>query len=128
MGKRWTEKEDNVLVTMRDAGTSYREIASIMGRTAQSCQQRIFALGKSKKHVKPKVMVEVGDIVPGWPVARSAVTSKPEAYIMMVQEATPGTNPYQEASYPLDLDYTFLKPKPTLLKRIIHKLFNSGFL
>jgi len=125
MGKRWTEKEDNVLVTMRDAGTSYREIASIMGRTAQSCQQRIFALGKSKKHVKPKVVVEVGDIVPGWPVARSAVTSKPEAYIMMVQEATPGTNPYQEASYPLDLDYTFLKPKPkpTLLKRIIHKLF-----
>ena len=95
MGKRWTEKEDNVLVTMRDAGTSYREIASIMGRTAQSCQQRIFALGKSKKHVKPKV----------------------------VQEVTPVANLYQEASYPLDLDYNFLKPKPTLLERIIHKLF-----
>ena len=95
MGKRWTEKEDDVLVTMRDAGTSYREIASIMGRTAQSCQQRIFALGKSKKQTKPKV----------------------------VQEVTPVTNLYQEASYPLDLDYTFLKPEPTLLERIIRKLF-----
>ena len=95
MGRRWTEKEDDVLVTMRDAGTSYREIASIMGRTAQSCQQRIFALGKSKKQTKPKV----------------------------VQEVTPVTNLYQEASYPLDLDYTFLKPEPTLLERIIRKLF-----
>ena len=100
MGKRWTDKEDDVLVTMRDAGTSYREIASIMGRTAQSCQQRIFALGKSKKQTKPKV----------------------------VQGVAPVANLYQEASYPLDLDYTFLKPKPTLLKRIIRKLFNSGFL
>ena len=44
MGKRWTDKEDDVLVTMRDAGTSYREIASIMGRTPQSCQQRVFKL------------------------------------------------------------------------------------
>ena len=95
MGKKWTDKEDDVLVTMRDAGTSYREIASIMGRTAQSCQQRIFALGKSKKQTKPKV----------------------------VQEVTPVTNLYQEASYPLDLDYTFLKPEPTLLERIIRKLF-----
>jgi hypothetical protein len=95
MGKKWTDKEDNVLVTMREAGTSYREIASIMGRTAQSCQQRIFKLGKSKPQTKPK----------------------------MVQEVTPVANLYQEASYPLDLDYTFLKPKPTLLERIIHKLF-----
>ena len=94
MGRRWTDKEDDVLVTMRDAGTSYREIASIMGRTAQSCQQRIFALGKSKKQTKPKVVQEV-------------------TYVGL----------YQEASYPLDLDYTFLKPKPTLLERIIHKLF-----
>ena len=94
MGRRWTDKEDDVLVTMRDAGTSYREIASIMGRTKQSCQQRIFALGKSKKQVKPKVVQEV-------------------TYVGL----------YQEASYPLDLDYTFLKPKPTLLERIIHKLF-----
>ena len=95
MGKKWTDKEDDVLVTMRDAGTSYREIASIMGRTAQSCQQRVFKLGKSKPHTKPKV----------------------------VQEVAPVTNLYQEASYPLDLDYNFLKPKPTLLERIIHKLF-----
>ena len=110
MGRRWTEKEDDVLVTMRDAGTSYREIASIMGRTAQSCQQRIFALGKSKKHVKPKV-----EILPA-----------PEAYIRYTPGVTPVTNLYRndiEASYPLDLDYTFLKPKPTLLERIIHKLF-----
>jgi len=94
MGKKWTDKEDDVLVTMRDAGTSYREIASIMGRTAQSCQQRIFKLGKSKPQTKPK----------------------------MVQEVTPVANLYQEASYPLDLDYTFLKPRPTLLERIINKL------
>ena len=98
MGRRWTDKEDDVLVTMRDAGTSYREIASIMGRTAQSCQQRIFALGKSKPQTKPQ--------------------TKPK----VVQKVTP-VNLYQEASYPLDLDYTFLKPKPTLLERIIHKLF-----
>ena len=50
MGKKWTDKEDDVLVTMRDAGTSYREIASIMGRTLQSCQQRVFKLGKAKPH------------------------------------------------------------------------------
>ena len=31
MGKKWTDKEDDVLVTMRDAGTSYREIASSWG-------------------------------------------------------------------------------------------------
>lgn len=95
MGKKWTDKEDDVLVTMRDAGTSYREIASIMGRTAQSCQQRVFKLGKAKPHTKPKV----------------------------VQEVAPVTDLYQEASYPLDLDYNFLKPKPTLLERIIRKLF-----
>ena len=94
MGKKWTDKEDNVLVTMREAGTSYREIASIMGRSPQSCQQRVFKLGKAKPHTKPRV----------------------------VQEVTPA-NLYQEASYPLDLDHTFLKPKPTLLERIIHKLF-----
>lgn len=97
MGKRWTAKEDEVLVTMRDAGTSYREIASIMGRTAQSCQQRIFALGKAKKQI-------------------NYGTRK------TVQVVKPAADPYQEASYPLDLDYTFLKPKPTLLARIINKL------
>jgi hypothetical protein len=94
MGKRWTDKEDNVLATMRDAGTTYREIASIMGRSEASCQQRAFSLGKAKKQTKPKV----------------------------AQGVTPVANLYQEASYPLDLDYTFLKPRPTLLERIINKL------
>ena len=102
MGKRCTDKEDDVLVTMRDAGTSYREIASIMGRTPQSCQQRVFKLGKAKPHTK-----------------YGARKNKSK----VVQEVAPVTNLYQEASYPLDLDYNFLKPKPTLLERIIHKLF-----
>lgn len=57
MGKKWTDKEDDVLVTMRDAGTSYREIASIMGRTPQSCQQRVFKLGKAKPHTDRKSVV-----------------------------------------------------------------------
>ena len=109
MGKKWTDKEDDVLVTMRDAGTSYREIASIMGRTPQSCQQRIFALGKSKPQKKYGTA--------------TCVNCQPKNKSKVVQGVAPVTNLYQEASYPLDLDYNFLKPKPTLLERIIHKLF-----
>ena len=52
MGKQWKYKEDKFLISMRNAGISYKEIAQPLGRTAGSCQQRAFKLGICKPHRK----------------------------------------------------------------------------
>tara|TARA_B100000767_G_scaffold85879_1_gene82559 strand:- start:164 stop:472 length:309 start_codon:yes stop_codon:yes gene_type:complete len=44
MGKRWTDKEDGILETLRDGGMTYKEIASIMGRTSTAIHQRAYVL------------------------------------------------------------------------------------
>ena len=44
MGKRWTDKEDGILVTLREGGMTYKEIASIMGRTSTAIHQRAYVL------------------------------------------------------------------------------------
>ena len=44
MGKRWTDKEDTILDTLREGGMTYKEIASIMGRTSTAIHQRAYVL------------------------------------------------------------------------------------
>ena len=48
MGKRWTDKEDGILETLRDGGMTFEEIASIMGRTKQAVQQRAHMLKRNE--------------------------------------------------------------------------------
>ena len=48
MGKRWTDKEDGILETLRDGGMTFGEIASIMGRTKQAVQQRASVLKRNE--------------------------------------------------------------------------------
>jgi len=48
MGKRWTDKEDGILETLRDGGMTFEEIASIMGRTKQAVQQRASVLKRNE--------------------------------------------------------------------------------
>tara|TARA_R110002126_G_scaffold66853_2_gene169759 strand:+ start:262 stop:576 length:315 start_codon:yes stop_codon:yes gene_type:complete len=83
MGNKWTDKEDIFLASLRRADTPYAEIATIMGgRTAAACQQRVFQLGLTNKH-KPKELPPHMRVAPDW-----------------------------AASYPLDHEHNFLKPKP----------------
>ena len=82
MGKRWTEAEDDSLRIMRTAGVSYRDIAKMLKRTEQACAQRGSIIGATKKG-RESLPIDL-------PVADTS----------------------REASYPLDLDYNFLKPKP----------------
>ena len=44
MGKRWTDKEDTILETLREGGMTYKEMASIMGRTSTAIHQRAYAV------------------------------------------------------------------------------------
>ena len=44
MGKRWTDKEDTILETLREGGMTYKEMASIMGRTSTAIHQRAYVL------------------------------------------------------------------------------------
>ena len=39
MGKRWTDKEDGILETLRDGGMTFERLLH-MGRTKQAVQQR----------------------------------------------------------------------------------------
>ena len=48
MGKRWTDKEDTILETLRDGGMTFEEVASIMGRTKQAVQQRASVLKRNE--------------------------------------------------------------------------------
>ena len=48
MGKRWTDKEDGILETLRDGGMTFEEVASIMGRTKQAVQQRAHMLKRNE--------------------------------------------------------------------------------
>jgi glycine cleavage system pyridoxal-binding protein P len=48
MGKRWTDKEDGILETLRDGGMTFEEIASVMGRTKQAVQQRASVLKRNE--------------------------------------------------------------------------------
>ena len=48
MGKRWTDKEDTILETLRDGGMTYKEIASIMGRTSTAIHQRAYMLRQNE--------------------------------------------------------------------------------
>jgi len=48
MGKRWTDKEDGILETLRDGGMTFEEIASVMGRTKQAVQQRAHMLKRNE--------------------------------------------------------------------------------
>ena len=48
MGKRWTDKEDGILETLRDGGMTFEEVASIMGRTKQAVQQRAYVLKRNE--------------------------------------------------------------------------------
>ena len=48
MGKRWTDKEDGILETLRDGGMTFEEVASIMGRTKQAVQQRAYCFKRKK--------------------------------------------------------------------------------
>ena len=48
MGKRWTDKEDTILETLRDGGMTYKDVASIMGRTKQAVQQRTYVLKRDE--------------------------------------------------------------------------------
>ena len=48
MGKRWTDKEDGILETLRDGGMTYKEIASIMGRTSTAIHQRAYMLRQNE--------------------------------------------------------------------------------
>ena len=83
MGKQWTDKEDTFLAELRRANTPYAEISTIMvGRTASACQMRVYQLGLTNKH-KPKGSPPHMRTTPDW-----------------------------AASYPLDHDHNFLKPKP----------------
>ena len=48
MGKRWTDKEDTILETLRDGGMTYKEMASIMGRTSTAIYQRAYVLRQNE--------------------------------------------------------------------------------
>lgn len=48
MGKRWTDKEDDILTTLRGNGISNSEVASIMGRSTQAIYQRAFVLKRNE--------------------------------------------------------------------------------
>ena len=48
MGKRWTDKEDTILETLRDGGMTYKEMASIMGRTSTAIHQRAYVLRQNE--------------------------------------------------------------------------------
>ena len=61
MGKKWTDKEDDVLVTMREQVQATARLLD-HGRTAQSCQQRVF------KWVKPSRTQERRKWCRKWPL------------------------------------------------------------
>ena len=44
MGKRWTDTEDRILVTLRGSGMPSSAIASSMGRSTQAIYQRAYVL------------------------------------------------------------------------------------
>ena len=48
MGKRWTDKEDRILVTRRYSGMPNSEIASSMGRSTQAIYQRAYVLRQNE--------------------------------------------------------------------------------
>ena len=48
MGKRWTDKEDTILETLREGGMTYKEMASIMGRTSTAIHQRAYVLRQNE--------------------------------------------------------------------------------
>ena len=48
MGKRWTDKEDTILETLREGGMTYKEVASIMGRTSTAIHQRAYVLRQNE--------------------------------------------------------------------------------
>ena len=48
MGKRWTDKEDTILETLRDSGMPNSEIASSMGRSTQAIYQRAYVLRRNE--------------------------------------------------------------------------------
>jgi hypothetical protein len=48
MGKRWTDKEDAILETLRAVGMTFEEIAPIMGRTKHALQQRAHMLKRNE--------------------------------------------------------------------------------
>ena len=48
MGKRWTDKEDTILETLREGGMTYKDMASIMGRTSTAIYQRAYVLRQNE--------------------------------------------------------------------------------
>jgi hypothetical protein len=125
MAKRWTDDDDFRLTEMRDEGVSYKRIGIQLGRSEHACAQRGFKLGITKKR-SGSLPIDLPTYIDDETKPKVGVPPAPEAYIRYTPGVTPETYLYRndiEASYPLDLDHTFLKPKPTLLKRIIHKLF-----
>ena len=56
MAKQWKYKEDKFLISMREAGRSYKEIAEPLERTPASCHQRAYKLGICKPHRKERTV------------------------------------------------------------------------
>ena len=48
MGKRWTDTEDRILVTLRGSGMPSSAIASSMGRSTQAIYQRAYVLRRNE--------------------------------------------------------------------------------
>tara|TARA_R100000149_G_C5856747_1_gene123820 strand:+ start:105 stop:1079 length:975 start_codon:yes stop_codon:yes gene_type:complete len=62
-GKLWSSEEEAELVSLREQGVAYAEIAKIMGRTAMALQQRFSMLKKTNQLTAFQTPVEVIETV-----------------------------------------------------------------
>ena len=54
MGKRWTNEDTQALRTLYLNGHSFEEIGTVLGRTANACQNRASLYGFSKEKAEAK--------------------------------------------------------------------------
>lgn len=56
--RRWTERDDHILVSMLDEGRSHEEIAKVLCRTPKAVTLRLCKAGKPKKQIAKQAPVE----------------------------------------------------------------------
>ena len=120
MGKRWTDKEDGILETLRDGGMTFEEIASIMGRTKQAVQQRAHMLKRNEPTFREVVdtAFEKHGIEFGEPDGKYAGMDAKQVYNSLSDDTKPykAENMHDTCSNQMERD---IKPKPQWWKAMM---------
>ena len=117
MGKRWTDKEDGILETLRDGGMTFEEVASIMGRTKQAVQQRAHMLKRNEPTFREVVdtAFEKHGIEFGEPDGKYAGMDAKQVYNSLSDD----TKPLPRIQYMLSQMERDIKPKPQWWKAMM---------